>query len=57
MTSKSLTSTLLVVSPLSTQACLVEWLRVLPSTRQSFGTLFGVCPYCSTQIVVKTTRA
>ena len=36
------------------QACLVEWLRVLPSTRQSFGTLFGTCPYCSTQIVVKT---
>ncbi|ELR23431.1 Fanconi anemia, complementation group L family protein [Acanthamoeba castellanii str. Neff] len=36
------------------EACLVEWLRVLPSTRQSFGTLFGTCPYCSTQIVVKT---
>ncbi|KAG0347694.1 hypothetical protein BG004_007177 [Podila humilis] len=27
--------------------CLYEWLRSLPTTRQSFHTLFGQCPYCS----------
>ncbi|XP_035027874.2 E3 ubiquitin-protein ligase FANCL isoform X1 [Hippoglossus stenolepis] len=29
------------------QACLYEWLRALPSSRQSFSTVFGECPYCS----------
>ncbi|MBN3304823.1 FANCL ligase, partial [Amia calva] len=28
------------------QACLYEWLRGLPSSRQSFNTIFGECPYC-----------
>ena len=27
--------------------CLVEWFRGLPDVRQSFGTVFGECPYCS----------
>lgn len=32
--------------------CLVEWLRGLPTTRQSFVTLFGACPYCGEGIRV-----
>ncbi|KAM9727008.1 E3 ubiquitin-protein ligase FANCL isoform 2-T2 [Menidia menidia] len=35
------------------QACLYEWLRSLPSSRQSFNTVFGACPYCSKAITVK----
>lgn len=27
--------------------CLTEWLRSVTSTRVSFSTLFGACPYCS----------
>ncbi|KAJ7518163.1 hypothetical protein O6H91_21G057500 [Diphasiastrum complanatum] len=34
-------------------ACLVEWLRSLTTTRQSFDVLFGHCPYCSHPIAVK----
>ncbi|KAF9967758.1 hypothetical protein BGZ70_008310 [Mortierella alpina] len=30
--------------------CLYEWLRSVPTTRQSFHTLFGACPYCSETI-------
>ena len=33
--------------------CLVEWLRSVPGHRQSFGTLFGTCPYCTGKISVK----
>lgn len=33
--------------------CLYEWLRDLPSTRQSFNMVFGECPYCSKPITVK----
>uniref|UniRef100_A0A670I695 E3 ubiquitin-protein ligase FANCL n=1 Tax=Podarcis muralis TaxID=64176 RepID=A0A670I695_PODMU len=29
------------------QACLYEWLRGLPSSRQSFNVIFGECPYCN----------
>uniref|UniRef100_A0A3Q3GW81 E3 ubiquitin-protein ligase FANCL n=1 Tax=Labrus bergylta TaxID=56723 RepID=A0A3Q3GW81_9LABR len=29
------------------QLCLYEWLRALPSSRQSFNIVFGECPYCS----------
>uniref|UniRef100_A0A8C7XXU5 FA complementation group L n=1 Tax=Oryzias sinensis TaxID=183150 RepID=A0A8C7XXU5_9TELE len=29
------------------QACLYEWLRALPTCRQSFSVIFGECPYCS----------
>ncbi|MBN3290796.1 FANCL ligase, partial [Polypterus senegalus] len=29
------------------QTCLYEWLRGLPSCRQSFNIVFGECPYCS----------
>ncbi|KAK7901143.1 hypothetical protein WMY93_017912 [Mugilogobius chulae] len=29
------------------QDCLYQWLRALPSTRQSFNIVFGECPYCS----------
>ncbi|XP_062422638.1 E3 ubiquitin-protein ligase FANCL [Pungitius pungitius] len=35
------------------QACLYEWLRALPSSRQSFYMVFGECPYCSKPITVK----
>ncbi|XP_035257092.1 E3 ubiquitin-protein ligase FANCL isoform X2 [Anguilla anguilla] len=35
------------------QACLYEWLRSLPSCRQSFNTIFGECPYCSKPVTVK----
>ncbi|XP_078000850.1 E3 ubiquitin-protein ligase FANCL-like [Glandiceps talaboti] len=35
------------------QSCLYEWLRALPSSRQSFNTIFGECPYCSKPITVK----
>lgn len=35
------------------QSCLVEWIRALPETRQSFDTLFGECPYCGTAMTVK----
>ncbi|ORY06328.1 hypothetical protein K493DRAFT_310656 [Basidiobolus meristosporus CBS 931.73] len=33
--------------------CLYEWLRAVPSTRQSFNTLFGLCPYCNDTITTK----
>ncbi|XP_074255918.1 E3 ubiquitin-protein ligase FANCL isoform X8 [Saimiri boliviensis] len=29
------------------QMCLYEWLRGLPTSRQSFNIIFGECPYCS----------
>ncbi|KAJ8309595.1 hypothetical protein KUTeg_014469 [Tegillarca granosa] len=29
------------------RSCLFEWLRALPSSRQSFNIIFGECPYCS----------
>lgn len=35
--------------------CLSEWLRSLPSTHQSFDTLFGTCIYCSSEISVRVT--
>jgi len=37
--------------------CLYEWLRSIPSSlvRQSFNTIFGVCPYCSYHITCKMT--
>ncbi|XP_034040214.1 E3 ubiquitin-protein ligase FANCL isoform X2 [Thalassophryne amazonica] len=35
------------------QACLYEWLRALPSSRQSFNVVFGECPYCNKPITVK----
>ncbi|XP_065832616.1 E3 ubiquitin-protein ligase FANCL-like [Oscarella lobularis] len=35
------------------QACLYEWLRGLATCRQSFGTLFGECPYCEQPITIK----
>lgn len=34
--------------------CLIEWLRTLPNTRQSFNTLFGTCPYCSEALSIIT---
>ncbi len=34
--------------------CLVEWLRALPDTRQSFDTLMGACVYCEHPITVCT---
>ncbi|QDZ22089.1 E3 ubiquitin-protein ligase FANCL [Chloropicon primus] len=34
--------------------CLLEWLQSDQSSRQTFNTWFGVCPYCSDPIVCKT---
>ncbi|GFQ01697.1 E3 ubiquitin-protein ligase fancl [Phtheirospermum japonicum] len=33
--------------------CLIDWLRSITTTRQSFDVLFGNCPYCSDPIAVK----
>ena len=33
--------------------CLIEWLRSDSSTKQSYNTLFGLCPYCSEGITCK----
>eukprot|EP00731_Ephydatia_muelleri_P027424 Em0019g297a len=33
-------------------ACLFEWLKGLPTSRQSFKTVFGECPYCGQPITV-----
>ncbi|XP_049640543.1 E3 ubiquitin-protein ligase FANCL [Suncus etruscus] len=35
------------------QICLYEWLRGLPTVRQSFNIIFGECPYCSKPITLK----
>ncbi|KAL9658606.1 hypothetical protein ABK040_006143 [Willaertia magna] len=32
--------------------CLIEWLRNIPGSHQSFDTIFGSCPYCSSPISV-----
>jgi len=34
--------------------CLVEWLRAVPSSRSSFGTIFGSCPYCCERLSVNS---
>jgi len=34
------------------RTCLVDWLRALPDTRQSFDTLMGACVYCEHPISV-----
>jgi E3 ubiquitin-protein ligase FANCL len=34
-------------------SCLTGWLQSLPSTRTSFDTIFGECPYCQESISVK----
>jgi E3 ubiquitin-protein ligase FANCL len=34
-------------------ACLCEWLRALSTTKTSFNTLYGQCPYCSDPITIK----
>uniref|UniRef100_M4BBE4 RING-type domain-containing protein n=1 Tax=Hyaloperonospora arabidopsidis (strain Emoy2) TaxID=559515 RepID=M4BBE4_HYAAE len=33
--------------------CLYDWLRALPTSRQSFHTIFGECPYCRDAISAK----
>lgn len=33
--------------------CLIDWLQSLPTTKSSFGTVFGTCPYCSELISVR----
>ncbi|KAL6551808.1 hypothetical protein OROGR_007962 [Orobanche gracilis] len=33
--------------------CLVDWLRSITTTRQSFDVLFGNCPYCSDPVAIK----
>lgn len=37
-------------------SCLVDWLQALPSTRSSFGSLFGTCPYCQDPLAVKSSN-
>ncbi|CAK4134703.1 unnamed protein product [Aphanomyces euteiches] len=36
-------------------SCLVEWLQSIPTSRKSFGTIFGSCPYCREPISTKWT--
>ncbi|EFC49774.1 predicted protein [Naegleria gruberi] len=36
--------------------CLIEWLRSIPGTHQSFDTVFGSCPYCSSTLSVSTSK-
>lgn len=36
--------------------CLFVWLQGLPTSRVSFDTIFGQCPYCSDPISVKFTQ-
>ena len=38
-------------------ACLVNWLQALPTTRHSYQTLFGQCPYCQTGLSVTNAAA
>lgn len=37
-------------------SCLVDWLQALPSSKTSFGTLFGSCPYCQESLSVRIQR-
>ena len=34
--------------------CLMDWFQSLPSSRTSFGSIFGSCPYCLEQMAIKT---
>ncbi|RHY10698.1 hypothetical protein DYB36_006032 [Aphanomyces astaci] len=34
-------------------SCLLEWLQAIPTSRKSFGTVFGSCPYCREPISAK----
>ena len=38
------------------QQCLFEWLQALTTSRTSFETIFGTCPYCSAAIQCKRPR-
>ena len=33
--------------------CIIEWLHAVPTSKSSFGTLFGNCPYCNEWLSVK----
>lgn len=35
------------------EKCLFDWLKALPTARQSFNTVFGECPYCRDAISAK----
>jgi E3 ubiquitin-protein ligase FANCL len=35
------------------EKCLFDWLKALPTARQSFHTVFGECPYCRETISAK----
>jgi E3 ubiquitin-protein ligase FANCL len=37
-------------------SCLHDWLQSLPTSRNSFGTLFGECPYCQDPISTRLSR-
>ncbi|KAG0053592.1 hypothetical protein BGZ83_000802 [Gryganskiella cystojenkinii] len=39
------------------KVCLYEWLRSAHTTRQSFQTLFGLCPYCSETITTTVPKS
>lgn len=38
------------------RGCLTSWMQSLPSSRMSFGTLFGSCPYCSENMSINLTK-
>lgn len=38
-------------------ACLLEWMQSTPSSRKSFNTWFGSCPYCSSPISIDTLKS
>jgi E3 ubiquitin-protein ligase FANCL len=37
-------------------SCLVNWLQSIPTSKTSFGTLFGQCPYCNEPLSVQILR-
>lgn len=34
-------------------SCLYEWLQSLPDSKNSFGTTYGLCPYCRENISIR----
>ena len=36
--------------------CILDWLQSLPSSRISFGKIFGQCPYCNESITIESLR-
>lgn len=36
--------------------CILDWFQSLPSSRISFGKMFGQCPYCNESITIQSLR-